>query len=68
MNHVSHPISFSVLHIFSAAFLFYLSTLPGPDPEETLDLDGAPALRLDSNMGVVMGLRRSMWRWCMCAS
>lgn len=42
---------------------------PGQDPEETLDLDGAPALRPDSSIQaweLLQASRRSNGRGCVC--
>ena len=71
---VIDPVSIFSLRCFLSPTSVYLSFpllsvnpgFPGQDPEETLDLDGAPALRLDSSMGVVTGVEEVDGRGCVC--
>lgn len=67
-----HSISLSFLCCYvslSTLFPFFLSIhpwFPGQGPEKTLDLDGAPALRLHSSMVVVMGVEEVDGGDCVC--
>lgn len=67
-----HSISLPLLwgSVYFTLFPFFFCLIhpvrPGQDPEKTLDLDGARALRLHSSMGVVMGVEEADGGGRMC--